>query len=144
MVSLLVAAVPAIYLTALKDPQRGYSKAHPGKMLQLLIQRHGQITSQKLKTSLERFKAPWNPNNMITALFHYATECQQLARDGGEPIPDGQCKQILLDTIKASGVLSMAVYQWEHLPKTQQTITHLEDYFTAEDTPSIRPRQHHS
>ena len=41
---------------------------------------------------------------------------------------------ILLDTIKASGVLSMAVYQWERLPKAQQTVTHLEDYFTAEDT----------
>ena len=39
-----------------------------------------------------------------------------------------------MDTIKASGVLSIAVYDWERFPLCHQTVSSLEDHFTQEDT----------
>jgi hypothetical protein len=133
MVSLIVAAVPGIYLEEFADRARGYGHAHPRDMLESLIQSHGKITAADLTANYERLRAPWNPDTPITALLHNATTCRHFASDGGEPIPDGVVIQAILTAIERSGVLSMAVYQWKRLPEAQQTVPHLYEFLKRED-----------
>ena len=131
--TLIIAAVPGSYLKSFQDSIYGYHKAHPGEMLEALIRRYGQITRQELKANRERLHAPWNPDTPIVELFANAMDCRNFARDGGDPILDAQFIDAITDTIKTSGALATAIHAWERKPVDEQTIEHLEDYFTRED-----------
>jgi hypothetical protein len=133
MVSLIVAAVPSEYLEEFADRARGYGHAHPRDMLTSLIQSHGKITAADLKANYARLRAPWNPDTPITTLLHNATTCRHFASDGGEPIPDGVLIEAILTAIENSGVLSMAVYNWNRLPEDQHTVPRLYEFFKRED-----------
>jgi hypothetical protein len=90
MQKLLIQAVPAMFLTTFHNSEYGYADMDPGAVLEQLIQKYGIITRKEMAANLEKLKLPWNPDTPIESVFTNAEECQAFARDGDEPIPEGQ------------------------------------------------------
>jgi hypothetical protein len=133
MVTLLIAAVPETYLIAFKQAGSGYADANPGAILRTLVTKYGTITREELQQNRDRLRAPWDPDTPIETLFYHAGECRNFAQEGGDPIPDGQYVQAIVATIKASGVLANAVYDWKTYLEEEQTAQYMVYHFTLAD-----------
>jgi hypothetical protein len=102
---LMVLAIPDVYMARLRQPVGRYSDVNPKDMLNCLRTTYGTIKPKDLVANMERIRKPWDPNTAIEHVFTNGNDCRQFAIDGGNPFTDTSYMQILLTTIKQSGVM---------------------------------------
>lgn len=127
--SLVIAAVPDIYICELQDVQVGYANVTIPAMLNHLFNDHGKIEPKHLEANLEQINTPWNPDEQIQTVFNNGNICRQFAEEGGDKITDSAYIRILVKIFRKSGVLTKAVTDWEEKDETEHTVENAIKHF---------------
>jgi hypothetical protein len=127
--ALILAAVPAEYISELGNADFGLAAVPPEQLLQHLITNFGEVVHQDLLDNLERIKAPWDPDRAIETVFTNGTFCRQFAQEGGDPISDRAYVGFLVTIFEQAGVLDEAMVKWHQKPFAEQTLATCTSHF---------------
>ena len=133
LTTLIIQAVPPIYIGVLSDDTHGFGEVTPGQLLTHLMETYGKISKKAMAANLKSVSAPWDPDTPIEHVFTHGKSCRQFAAEGGDPITDAAYIRILAETFTKSGVLDKAVDDWEDLEEDDQTVAALMAHFTKAD-----------
>ena len=133
LTTLIIQAVPPIYIGVLSDDTHGFGEVTPGQLLTHLMDTYGKISKKAMAANLKSVSAPWDPDTPIENVFTHGKSCRQFATEGGDPITDAAYIRILAETFTKSGVLDKAVDDWDDLEEDDQTVAALMAHFTKAD-----------
>jgi hypothetical protein len=128
--SLLLEAVPLIYLSDFNDPTHGFSGMSLRTMLTALIDTYGTIHDKDLEANWMKLRAPWNPDSPIVHVFANANNCRRFAIEGGEIITDTHFIREIIQVFINRGVFPKAIGDWDAKPRAAKTLAALKAHFT--------------
>ena len=134
--TLLLAAVPELYIAILEDDTHGFDSVTTRELLEHLITEYGAIEAEHLHENLQALEADWNPDTEIEAVFLNAKQCRQFAATE-DPISDQAYVAALIRVFRKSQVFTFALQDWDLKPKaatgTEHTVDNLHKHFLAAD-----------
>ena len=135
--SLVMAAVPELYIAILEDDTHGFDSVSTRELLAHLVNEYGAIEAEHLHENLKALEADWNPDTEIEAVFLNAKRCRQFAHDE-DPISDQAYVAALVRVFRKSQVFTFALQDWDLKPKAQHTVANLHTHFLAADKSRLR------
>ena len=110
--TLLVAAVPHLFIAELYDETLGWGTTTTLQLLTHLHSTYGGIDDDMLAANLERIKTPWSPPTPIDTLFLQIKSCMRFAKKGGDPISTPAAQRTGLAIIEATGLFRIPCREW--------------------------------
>lgn len=133
LLRLLIAAVPAIYLEAICDPDYGFTDVTCLTMLTHLKTEYGTLSIAERDANHLRMTAPWHPPSPIETLFQQLTVGMRMAAAGSEPLVDSQVARMGYNIIFRTGVFSEACRDWRLKSLAAQTFAAFKTHFRRMD-----------
>lgn len=124
----IITAVNASFLSALEDPDFGFSDVTPRAMLVHLRTEYGTMTPEELERNRAALSEPWNLDDPIEDLWAKIANIQRVAALGQVPIPDITVITLTLAMLEKTGLLATTTEKFRLQPLDNWTI----DVFKAE------------
>jgi hypothetical protein len=128
----VIAAVPEVYIVALRDDITGFGTVTTRQLLAHLWSSYGTITQTELDTNDLRMQTPWNPPTPIEALFSQLREGVTYAQAGGEALSNAHVMRIGYNLIQKTGLFELACRDWR-LMTAPPTLPLFQDHFRKAD-----------
>jgi hypothetical protein len=133
LVRQIIAATPAIYLSALNDRQAGFSRVTCLEMLTHLKSKYGKVTMEMKDENTRRMAAAWQPPTPIDTLFQQLEDGVYFATAANEPLVDTTVARMGYNIIAATGLFTEACRDWCLLDPAAQTFATFQDHFRKMD-----------
>jgi hypothetical protein len=131
--TLIIEAVPKIYLHQLADPITEFANVSVLTMVNHLIARFGTITDTDLENNLQALQLLWNTAEAIDTVWANVTDCRAFAEAGGDPISDRTTIAAVLQTFTRTGQFATAIHEWRQLTAAEKTYDNLIVHFNTAD-----------
>ena len=118
----ILTAVNASFLSALEDPDFGFSDVTPFAMLTHLHTEYGTMTPEELETNRAALSEAWNFDEPIEDLWAKLANIQRVATLGNVPIPDITVITLTLNMIEKTGLLATTTEKFRLRPVTEWTL----------------------
>ena len=117
----ILAAVSDSFLSALEDPDFGFSDVTPRAMLAHLQLKYGTITPEELETNRAALSEAWNLDDPIEDLWKKIANIQRVAAFGDAPITDITAITLTLAMLEKTGLLASTTEKFRLRPITEWT-----------------------
>jgi len=117
----LTAAVPAIYLEVLEDPEAGLSGVTVLQMFAHLMTAYGAVMREDLDRNEDDLKAPWNPSAPIETLWLQASRAQQFPPPT-DALSDNYILRALVNNVRNTQAFASTLKRFEDLALADQTL----------------------
>ena len=134
----ILAAVNASFLSALEDPDFGFSDVTPRAMLEHLRTEYGTLTPEELEKNRAALSEPWNFDNPIEDLWAKIVNIQRVAAFGMVPIPDITVITLTLAMIEKTGLLASTTEKFRLRPVPEWTVATFKTEFILGNKERIR------
>lgn len=124
----IITAVNASFLSALEDPDFGFSDVTPRAMLVHLRTEYGTMTPEELERNRAALSEPWNLDDPIEDLWAKIANIQRVAALGHVPIPNITVITLTLAMLEKTGLLATTTEKFRLRPLDEWTL----DLFKAE------------
>ena len=128
---ILLAAVPDLYISAIKHPRTGYATTTTLNILTHLWSTYGDIKPEDLDSNLLTMSTAWHPTSPIETLYRQIDDGLAFATAGDSPIDDGTAVRITYNLIFATGVFELPCRDWRAKPRNEKTLANLKTFFQA-------------
>jgi hypothetical protein len=122
LTSQILKAVNASFLSALEDPDFGFSDITPRTMLEHLRTEYGTLTPEELEKNRAALSEPWNFDAPIEDLWAKIVNIQRVAAFGAVPIPDITIITLTLAMIEKTGLLATTTEKFRLRPSAEWTV----------------------
>jgi hypothetical protein len=112
----IITAVNASFLSALEDPDFGFSDVTPRTMLAHLRTEYGTMTPEELERNRAAISEPWNLDEPIEDLWAKIANIQRVATLGHVPIPDITVITLTLAMLEKTGLLATTTEKFRLRP----------------------------
>jgi hypothetical protein len=133
----ILAAVPEVYVRALRHTITGYGNVTSLRLLTHLWDKYGKITQSELDSNEARMNQPWNPPTPIETLFKQLEDGLDFARAGEEELALNQVLRMGYNNIHKTGFFNVACREWRQTDPATRTMNDFQDHFRAADTDRI-------
>jgi hypothetical protein len=113
--NLLIAAVPGIFLTTMKNPVAGFGNVTCLELLTHLHNNYGNTTEQELEANVLRMRAQWNPPTAIESLFMQIEDGVAFTAEGLDEPTKPTILRWAYDIIAKTGRYKIACREWRQL-----------------------------
>jgi hypothetical protein len=134
----ILAAVNASFLSALEDPDFGFSDVTPRQMLEHLRAEYGTLTPEELEKNRAALSESWNFDDPIEDLWAKIVNIQRVAAFGAVPIPDITVITLTLAMIETTGLLATTTEKFRLRPVTEWTFATFKADFILGNKERIR------
>ena len=134
----IIAAVNASYLSALEDPDFGFSDVTPLAMLTHLQTKYGTMTPEELETNRAALLEPWNFDDPIEDLWKKLENIKRVADLGKAPITDVTIITLTLAMIEKTGLLATTTEKFRLRPLAEWTMEIFQAEFELGNQERIR------
>jgi hypothetical protein len=128
----LLTSIPGRYLSVLEDPIYGYSDVSLQAMLAHLVVTYGTIKQQDIEDNRLKLTAPWNLEDAIESLWNRIADVQRFALQAGQALPDESAIFLTLEVFSKTGLLPLAIRDWNKKSTPDKTLANFKIHFTAE------------
>ena len=118
----ILAAVNPSYLSALEDPDFGFSDVTPLAMLTHLHTEYGTMTPEELEANRFALSEPWNFDDPIEDLWRKIDNIKRVAKLGKAPITDVTAITLTLAMIEKTGLLATTTEKFRLRPSADWTM----------------------
>ena len=135
----ILSAVNASFLSALEDPDFGFSDVTPRQMLEHLRTEYGTLTPEELEKNRAALSEPWNFDDPIEDLWAKIVNIQRVAAFGAVPIPDiTVITPLTLAMIEATGLLATTTEKFRLRPVAEWSVATFKADFIMGNKERIR------
>jgi hypothetical protein len=118
----ILTAVNASFLSALEDPDFGFSDVTPRTLLVHLRTEYGTLTPEELERNRSALSEPWNFDHPIEDLWAKISNIQRVAQFGIVPIADITVITLTLAMIEKTGLLASTTEKFRLRPLDEWTL----------------------
>jgi hypothetical protein len=118
----IITAVNASFLSALDDPDFGFSDVTPRAMLAHLRTEYGTMTPEELEHNRAALSEPWNLDDPIEDLWAKIANIQRVATLGLVPIPNVTVITLTLAMLEKTGLLATTTEKFRLRPVGEWTL----------------------
>ena len=126
---LVIAAVPEMFISSLKDPTMGYANITTLAILEHLHTEYGIMKHSELEANRESLKAPWNPDQPLVQFWNRVAAVRTIAATNNVPIDDGATIELCKHSLGAAGVYGHALLTWETTTAAASTWPQFQAHF---------------
>jgi hypothetical protein len=126
--SMLIKAVPNIYIEELQDPVLGYATVTTRQLLQHLDDNYGTVTARDLARNMDQMTKQWTGDQPIENLWIQIQRAKIYAAQH-DPITDKTAIRAAVTNLQATGLFSDDIKAWENKPIAEQTWVALKQHF---------------
>ena len=134
----ILTAVNASFLSALEDPDFGFSDVTPHAMLTHLRAEYGTLTPEELEKNRAALSEPWNFDDPIEDLWAKIANIQRIATFGNVPIADITIITLTLAMIEKTGLLATTTEKFRLRPFDEWTVALFRSEFQLGNKERIR------
>ncbi|KAI2494252.1 hypothetical protein MHU86_20270 [Fragilaria crotonensis] len=134
----ILTAVNASFLSALEDPDFGFSDVSPRAMLTHLRAEYGTLTPEELEKNRAALSEPWNFDDPIEDLWAKIANIQRVATFGNVPIADITIITLTLAMIEETGLLATTTEKFRLRPFDEWTVALFRSEFQLGNKERIR------
>jgi hypothetical protein len=134
----ILSAVNASFLSALEDPDYGFSNVSPRSMLMHLRDKYGTLTPEELEKNGAALSEPWNLDDPIEDLWAKIANIQRVATFGNVPITDITIITLTLAMIEKTGLLATTTEKFRLRPLNEWTLPLFKSEFQLGNKERIR------
>ena len=138
LTSQILTAVNASFLSALEDPDFGFSDVTPRAMLTHLRDEYGTLTPEELERNRGALSEPWNLDDPIEDLWAKIANIQRVATFGNVPIADITIITLTLAMIETTGLLSTTTEKFRLRPLDEWTVALFKSEFQLGNKERLR------
>ena len=128
---ILLAAVPDLYISAIKHPRTGYATTTTLMILNHLWATYGEIKPEDLDQNTITMTTTWHPTSPIENLFLQIDDGIAFALAGESPIDDGTAVRIIYKIVLDTGVFELPCRDWRAKPRNEKTLANFKTFFQA-------------
>jgi hypothetical protein len=129
LLSIMIDAIPRVYIEELEDSIQGFADVTPQAMLAHLIETFGTIEPEDLDANEEKLSTPWDPSTSIHPVFTTAERCKQYSTIGGDTLSEGTITRRLTEVFQNSGVFDIECKQWRNKTAHEKNYVNLKKHF---------------
>ena len=126
---ILLAAVPDLFISAIKHPRTGYATTTTLNILTHLWTTYGEIKPEDLDKNLITMSTAWHPTSPIETLYRQIDDGLDFATAGESPIDDGTAVRIIYNIVFATGVFELPCRDWRAKPRGEKTLANFKSFF---------------
>ena len=126
---ILLAAVPDLFISAIKHPRTGYATTTTLNILTHLWTTYGEIKPEDLDQNLLTMSTTWHPSSPIETLYRQIDDGLAFAEAGESPIDDGTAVRIIYNIIFSTGVFELPCRDWRAKPRGDKTLANFKTFF---------------
>ena len=138
LTSQILKAVNASFLSALEEPDFGFSDVTPRNMLEHLRMEYGTLTPEELEKNRAALSDAWNFDDPIEDLWAKIVNIQRVAAFGAVPIPDITVITLTLAMIEKTGLLATTTEKFRLRPINEWTVALFKSEFILGNKERIR------
>ena len=128
---ILLAAVPDLFISAIKHPRTGYATTTTLNILTHLWSTYGDIKPEDLDNNLLTMSTAWHPSSPIETLYRQIDDGIAFATAGESPIDDGTAVRIIYNIVFATGMFELPCREWRAKPRNEKTLVNFKVFFQA-------------
>jgi hypothetical protein len=126
--SMLIKAVPTIYIEELQDPVLGFATVTTRQLLQHLDDNYGTVTARDLARNMDQMTKQWTGDQPIENLWIQIQRAKIYAAQH-DPITDKTAIRAAVTNLQATGLFTDDIKAWENKPIAEQTWVALKQHF---------------
>jgi hypothetical protein len=134
----ILTAVNASFLSALEDPDFGFSDVTPRAMLEHLRTEYGTMTPEELERNRAALSDPWNLDDPIEDLWAKIANIQRVAALGHVPIPNITVITLTLAMLEKTGLLATTTEKFRLRPIDDWTLATFKAEFKLGNQERVR------
>jgi hypothetical protein len=134
----ILTAVNLSFLSALEDPDFGFSDVTPRAMLDHLRLEYGTLTPEELENNRVALSEPWNLDDPIEDLWAKIANIQRVATFGNVPIADITIITLTLAMIEKTGLLATTTEKFRLRPIPEWTVALFKSEFQLGNKERLR------
>jgi hypothetical protein len=131
--NLLIAAVPTIFLAAMRNPVTGFGNVSCLSLLNHLHDVYGHITEKELEHNIQRMRTQWHHHTAIESLFVQIEDGAAFAVEGLDELTKSTILRWAYEIISLTGRFEISCREWRHMDTKTKTWALFKSHFKAAD-----------
>jgi hypothetical protein len=129
--NLLLAAVPTIFLAAIRNPVTGFGNVSCLSLLNHLHDVYGNITEKELEQIIQCMRTQWHPPTAIESLFVQIEDGVAFAVEGLDEPTKPTVLRWAYEIISLTGRFEISCQEWRQMDTTTKTWALFKSHFKA-------------